>query len=97
VQGTLGRVSNSPRAGNNCAAYTGGTCTRKAKVYVHVHFFVDLKSTVREKNHKRLLTPGNKQGCWRGRGWRDGVTGGWALRTARDEMSTGCYMQLINY
>ena len=28
----------------------------------------------REINNKRLLIIGNKQGCWRGGGWEDGVT-----------------------
>ena len=31
--------------------------------------------TEREANHERLLTIGNKQGCWRGGGWGDGVAG----------------------
>jgi len=34
-----------------------------------------IRQTERETNHKRLLTIGNKQGCWRGGGWEDGITG----------------------
>ena len=37
------------------------------------------------------------EGCGRGGGWGKGVTEWWALRRARDVMSTGCFMQLMNH
>ena len=36
---------------------------------------LDGKKSESEKNHERLITLGNKQGCWRGGGWEDGVIG----------------------
>ena len=45
------------------------------------------KLSVRETEHGRLLTLGNKQGVVEGSGWGDEVTG----RGAPDRTSTGCY------
>ena len=51
------------------------------------------KKSKRETNYEGFLTRGNKL---RGRLVWDGATGRWALRRARDVMSTGCYMQVMN-
>lgn len=37
------------------------------------------------------------EGCAKGGGWGDGVTGGWALRRACDVTSTGYYTDLMNH
>ena len=50
----------------------------------------------REVNHKRLLIIGNKVRVTGGVGM--GGWGNWVIvRWARDVMSTGCYVQLMNH
>ena len=53
--------------------------------------------TEREANHKTLKYREQTEGCWRGGGWGDRVTRRWALRRAHDGISTGYYMQMVNY
>ena len=46
--------------------------------------------TERETNHKRLLNTENKQGCWRGVGWVDGLNRQGALRGTHFRINSGC-------
>ena len=55
------------------------------------------KMRERETGHKRLLIIGNKLRVAGGEVVGDGVTGCWALRRARDVMSTVYYMRLMNH
>ena len=51
----------------------------------------------RETNHERLLTLKSKQGLqkwWQVGGWGNWVMG---IKRSCDVMSTGCYMQLMDY
>ena len=49
-----------------------------------------------KKNYERLFRK-QTEDCWRKYRWGGGITEQWALRSARDVMSTGCCMQLMNY
>ena len=55
------------------------------------------KKSEKDKTYETLDSGKQTEGCRRGVGWADGVTGWWALRRACDVMSTGCYIRLMNH